>query len=76
MTRAEHETSLNSGFASLDNADLLEEILDNFKVCIPLKRWLAFFEDNDIIIIFMKQELILQCAGDELRKRQTLPMSR
>ena len=65
MTSDEYKSSSNSGFANLDDANLLDSTTGCFSVCIPLKRWLGFFEDYSKIIISMKQELILQRASDD-----------
>jgi len=59
MTSEEYNSSSNSGFRNLNNANLLNNE-GNFSVCVPLKRWLGFFEHYNKIIISMKQELILQ----------------
>ena len=63
-TKDEYDYSTNSGFSSLTTDDILDAN-GEFSVCIPLRDWLGFFEDYDKIIISMKQELILQRAGDD-----------
>ena len=62
MTLNEYQSSSNSGFAKLN------ELLDghgNFSVCVPLKKWLGFFESYDKIVMSAKQELILQRSTDD-----------
>ena len=65
MTNAEYTSSSNSGFAGLNDDNLVDSTTGNFSVCVPLKRWMGFFEDYEKIIISMRQELILQRASDD-----------
>ena len=65
MSKSEYESSSNSGFARLDEANLIDNVTGSFSVCIPLKKWMGFFEDYDKIIISMKQELILLRASND-----------